>query len=282
VEELRLELFGQPVVCRDGESRSAVAASLQPMLAFLALEPESVCSRDRLIDCLWPDAHHGRQRLNTAVWRCRQLFGDADVIEVHRSGYVALDTDVVAVDVVPVARALTDGNRARVAAGDEDARRRLCGAVTTNWSRFLAGNYDDWVVRTRDRLQRAVVKGVDTLSQSASEPEEAIEWTERLVALDPLREDGHRHLIRLYATAGRRSDALRQYDDCVRNLRDELGVEPLVETTLVAAAVRGRVEPLPMNGPDHRLALDDLRVALASCRVAIDQIETALASLPCD
>lgn len=278
--ELHLELFGQPVVHSDGEPPRPVAASLQPLLAFLALEPDGACSRDRLIESLWPNTDHGRQRLNTAVWRCRRLFGDDDLIEVHRSGFVALDTDSVAVDIVPVARALSDGNRARVAEGDAVARRRLCGATTANWSRFLAGNYDDWVVRTRDRLERAVVKGVDTLSRSAAGHDEAIDWTERLIALDPLREDAHRRLIRLYAAAGRRADALRQYDDCARFLHDELGVEPLIETTLVAAAVRERIDPVPVDAPDPRRALTDLRVALASCRSALDQIETALAALP--
>jgi Bacterial transcriptional activator domain len=99
------------------------------------------------------------------------------------------------------------------------------------------------------------------------------------VRLDPLREDAHRRLIRLYAETGRRADALRQYDVCVRNLKDDLGVEPLVETSLVAAAVRAGVAPLPADLTDPRHALSELRRALATCQTAVDQIESALTAM---
>ena len=44
----------------------------------------------------------------------------------------------------------------------------------------------------------------------------------RLIAADPLREDVHANLMRFFAAAGRPSEALRQYRDLERILRDEL------------------------------------------------------------
>ena len=44
----------------------------------------------------------------------------------------------------------------------------------------------------------------------------------RLLAQDPLHEPAHQESMRLYAAAGRRSDALRQYRECVRVLEREL------------------------------------------------------------
>ncbi len=53
----------------------------------------------------------------------------------------------------------------------------------------------------------------------------------RLLALDPLREDVHRLLMRLHARAGRRNAALRQYRACADALGRDLGVAPEDETT---------------------------------------------------
>src|SRR5262249_21475521 len=48
----------------------------------------------------------------------------------------------------------------------------------------------------------------------------------RLLAVDPLQEDVHRTLMRLYVRNDRRDAALRQYQTCVDLLRHELGIEP--------------------------------------------------------
>ncbi len=50
------------------------------------------------------------------------------------------------------------------------------------------------------------------------------------VALDPLREASHRQLMQLYAEAGERSLAMRQYEICREALGSQLGVAPEAET----------------------------------------------------
>jgi DNA-binding SARP family transcriptional activator len=283
---LHLALIGQPVVRHAAEPPVPVAGALQPLLGLLGLERDMSCGRDRLIDSLWPDAtgDRGRHRLNTTVWRCRRLFGGHgdEVIVANRSGHVALDPTAIDVDVHAIARALSDERRTAAARGDAVAIAQLREAVRIDATQFLAGNFDDWVVRTRHQLELGVVKGVETLLAVAASPSDAIEWAELLVRLDPLREDAHRRLIRLYADSGRRADALRQYDVCARTLDADLGVEPLVETTLVAAAVREGVAPLPGDLADPRHALSELRRALATCQTAVEQIESALAAMSPD
>src|SRR5260370_750579 len=51
--------------------------------------------------------------------------------------------------------------------------------------------------------------------RAAGPTEAAVQLALRLLALDPLREAGHRTLMRLYAQLGRRDAALRQYQVCV-------------------------------------------------------------------
>ena len=69
---------------------------------------------------------------------------------------------------------------------------------------------------------------------AAGEYDAAIQSGRRLVALDPLSEFGQRALIRAYARAGRRGEALRQYKRCAETLKREFGVAPDVETQALA------------------------------------------------
>jgi class 3 adenylate cyclase/predicted ATPase len=56
--------------------------------------------------------------------------------------------------------------------------------------------------------------------------ERGIPVAERLLVIDPLQEQAHGALIRLYWRSGRRAAALRQYQECARILDRELGVVP--------------------------------------------------------
>lgn len=281
--ELRLILLGKPVVCSTGSSDVDVPLSLQPFFGYLGVERSSGCHRERMIEALWPQVapDKGRRRLNTVVWRARALFGqEREAVHTSRTGHIALDRACVEVDIVPTVAALSDENRSAAAHADPGAIARLQRAVLADAEDFLVGCYDDWVVQARHQLGLAIISGIETLLTAASSDDEAMLWAELLVRRDPLREDTHRRLIRLYAEAGRRSDALRQYEVCERRLRDELGVEPLIETTLVAMAVREGVQPLEAHDSEPARTLRQMQRALASCRLAVEQIEAALTSLP--
>src|SRR5262249_13322969 len=78
-------------------------------------------------------------------------------------------------------------------------------------------------------------------------PESATQTAVRLLALDPLREETHRILIRLYAQQGRLGDAARQYQACVSVLRAELGVEPAEETRRVYREIVRRRRPIVLT-----------------------------------
>ena len=63
------------------------------------------------------------------------------------------------------------------------------------------------------------------------------EVLEELVALEPFRESGYRHLMRLHAGRGDRAEALRVYELCRLRLMDELGVGPSAETEALQLAL---------------------------------------------
>src|ERR1700752_4616565 len=84
---------------------------------------------------------------------------------------------------------------------------------------------------------------------AAGEHEAAIQSGRRLVFLDPLSEFGQRALIRAYAHAGRRGEALRQYRSCAETLKRELGVAPDVETQSLANEISRSSTARDHNAP---------------------------------
>jgi DNA-binding SARP family transcriptional activator len=76
----------------------------------------------------------------------------------------------------------------------------------------------------------AVVEGLARALAAASDPQGAVTRYRRLLALEPEREGWHRSLMRVYAGAGERALALRQFHACRTVLRREQGIEPGPET----------------------------------------------------
>ncbi|MBE0696220.1 MAG: tetratricopeptide repeat protein [Anaerolineaceae bacterium] len=86
------------------------------------------------------------------------------------------------------------------------------------------------------------------MTAAAGDYSRALEYATRRSGLDPLLEEGHRHLMLLYARSGQRSAALRQYRECVRILEQELGVSPLEETTRLYQEILSTwLGPAPMT-----------------------------------
>jgi DNA-binding SARP family transcriptional activator len=75
--------------------------------------------------------------------------------------------------------------------------------------------------------------------------EQAIEYGRRWLAMDTLHEPAHRQLMKLYAWAGQQAAAIRQYEECVRYLDEELGVPPEPETEALYETIFARKLPTP-------------------------------------
>jgi DNA-binding SARP family transcriptional activator len=93
--------------------------------------------------------------------------------------------------------------------------------------------YADWAAPARRELEARHLEVLERLAESleaAGRLHEAIRRYRRLVALEPEREAWHRALMRCFAAAGERAQALRQFHACRTVLRREQGVGPGPET----------------------------------------------------
>src|SRR5688572_25415424 len=106
------------------------------------------------------------------------------------------------------------------------------------------GAFEDWVRVERTRLHDLAVNVHERLAGARS-GEAAIAAAQQLLALDPAREETHRLLMRLYAVAGQRAQALRQYDHCRDVLQRDLQARPDAETEALHRRIQSETVPAP-------------------------------------
>ena len=101
--------------------------------------------------------------------------------------------------------------------------------------------YEDGTVVERERLAlvftvAAMLLGALLLVEGLAHEAIGLAW--RVLENDRAHEEAYRLLMRAHATLGERSTALRLYARCLTMLHDELGVEPLPETTALYNTLR--------------------------------------------
>lgn len=225
---LSIRLLGPVEVLVDGapiavDTRKAIA-----LLSYLACSSGPL-PRDRAMVLLWPDAttDSGRGSLRRTLSALRKgLDGawlHADRREITLEPGAAIDT--VAFEALSGSEEVAD-----LAAAAELYR----GEFMDGFALRDSAEFDDWQLRqagTYRRLASAVFERLSDAREHQGEVAEAIDAAVRWLALDPLHEPAHRRLMMLYARAGDRNAAVRQYRECVRVFQEELGVAPLEETT---------------------------------------------------
>jgi tetratricopeptide (TPR) repeat protein len=147
------------------------------------------------------------------------------------------------------------------AGASEDTPRALEAVVDLYEGPLLHGftldepAFDDWLRVERARVHDVALRAFERLAElleAAGERERALGALQRLLRVDPAREDVHRRVMRLHAAAGRRAEGLRQYAACIEALKRELDVEPDEETRRLAAALRQEDAPAAPRPAPHR------------------------------
>lgn len=250
--QVRIALLGPPRVTlvpeTEGEPEVEVHWPLQralKILAFLASAQDFHASRDDLIAALWPEDDEGKIKRNfhPTLSHLRRALIEAWE-EVHPApppppllfvhGSYRLNPDIAwEVDLAELSAALEEGRR-RVESEPEVAVEIWRRAAALYRGPFLAGVYDAWAEPLRDRYQRRwleLLKELADLNLELGHFTEAIDAYRQVLIEDPLRETVHQALMRVYSKQGRRDLVRRQYDRLTNLLAEDLGVEPLAETT---------------------------------------------------
>lgn len=253
---LRIQLLGAVRVCHADHTYDArLTHTLQPLLAWLVLNRKKTHAREALTELFWAEQREDRARrcLSTALWRLKQAL-EPDGVEpgaylISTAATVGFNNDSDHwLDVAAFEEGAGLLRALGHARGNAHDWRRAEGAIEHYTGDLLEGFYEDWAIRERERLRLLYLDSLATLlthhSQAAAH-DDTLRCGQQILALDPLREDIHRELIRLHLQRGHRALALRQYEQCRAVLAEELGVEPMAETRALCAALLPAAAPRP-------------------------------------
>lgn len=251
---LEIRLLGEFLFRADGHVLTGFESPrLQTLVAYLLLHPHVPQSRQQIAFLLFPDSGEAQARTNLRkqIHFLRQLIPNAN-------NFLLVDTQTLqwnphstfTLDVAAFENALASAN----------STESLRAAVNLYRGELLPGNYDDWVLGEREQLQQKFVSALEQLVRTLQDEHEyraALNYAQRLLRVDPLREETYRELIRLHKLVGDRAGALRVYQSCVNVLGRELGVEVSAETrraleenniAAFVSAAPTRVGNLPIQG----------------------------------
>jgi DNA-binding SARP family transcriptional activator len=233
-----------------GPPASLPTRKAQALLAYLALPAGQAHPRDKLAALLWGEQGDAaaRNSLRQALFALRRAMAAADPpCLVSETDTLALRPTAVEVDVAAFEREIADGRLPALERAAALYQGDLLAGLTVAEVPF-----EEWLMAERERLRELALEGLARLlahQRDAGAAEAAIQTAGRLLALDPLQEPVHRTLMQLYARAGRRGAALRQYQQCVTTLQRELGVEPESATKAIYQDIlRQRPTPRHVHG----------------------------------
>ena len=247
---LRVYLAGE--ICVENGShllREAELPGRQGRVAFglLVLERRRPVARDQVAEVLWPGdlPRAWPAAVSALVSKLRSLLARTDagtgIATVSGSYQLQLPTGAW-VDLEAAQESLHQAEGALRAGAPELAYPPAVVAGSILRRPFLPGADNPWIDARREQLRGYLLRALDCLVELHLWNHEAVlarQLAEESVRLEPIREAGHRALMRAHLAAGNRAEAIQAYERCRRLLADELGAGPGVEIQALYAEIVG-------------------------------------------
>jgi DNA-binding SARP family transcriptional activator len=200
------------------------------LVKLLTLAPGHRLHREQMMDVLWRDldpeaaGNNLRKTLHVARRALEPSASDTSRYLNMEDGLLALRSPgALWIDVEAFRAAAAEAHRTH----DVEAYHAAIELYTGDL--LPEDRYEDWAADRREELREeygALLVELARLHESQDDHTLAIDALRRLVASDPAHEEARVGLMRLYALAGQRHQALRQYQQLWEALRRELGAEP--------------------------------------------------------
>ncbi len=248
-ETLYIRLLGFFDVRKDGGESILLCANRKGQMIFKYILSQlgRRFHKERLLATFWPneDPEDAIGKLHIAISRLRSSLakaglGNAIVYENDTYGLcpgLRIESDVARFD----ARYRV-GNLHMASGANDTAMQEFEQALPLYRGAYLAEIVgEDWPIQERMRLEEQYLILLSHLAKwhyAKESFQRAIDYCLRFLALDDLREDVYRLLMRSLYRTGRRNQALRVYRDLTILLDKELSVEPMLETQDLINAIR--------------------------------------------
>ncbi len=199
---------------------------------FLFLVDRSPVAREDLLAVFWPEMPAGRALANLyqTLYRIRRAIG-ADILLLRDQLCRIAENVTLVYDV----SAFEKSARQALARAATD-RKRLTGLENT--AALFRGEYlkdvpVDWASQRREEINRlflTVIREAADECLSLCRYEEGRAYAARGLEIDPFRDDLHQRMLKILAAMGRKHEVVDHYQKYVFLLRNDLGLDPPLET----------------------------------------------------
>jgi DNA-binding SARP family transcriptional activator len=283
---LYARLFGKfTVAAQPNAMMSLEGAKVQELFSYLLLYRNRPHAREKLATLLWCDnsATQSKGYLRKTLW---QLQSELDcLMEVPYPDLLQIDGEWVQLnagnqlwlDVAQFEQVFAQVKDTPGYAWNAAIAQQVIEVVALYRGDLLPGCYQEWCLFERERLQRIYLILLEKLMhycETHGQYDTGVVYGTEVLRYDLAREHTHRSLMRLHYLAGNRSEALHQYERCVKILREELDVAPDRQTKALYEQLV--TEELPSgNGYEETAVLSPE----ASLRQTLQQLEIMRAML---
>lgn len=256
MHDLSITLFGPPQISRGKQQITLQRRKDIALLVYLAATAQRF-TRDTLAAIFWPDSDQSQARANVRK-NISRLKNDLGVDLLLTTGdQVSLNPDVPLWLDVKHFQSLLDQPRQHnhilhfeglplcevCQSALEEAVRLYQGGFLEGFSLPDSRVFDEWQFFQSEGYRQGLSEALQRLVRQyihLGEYDSAAEHCRRWLSMDMLHEPAHRQLMLVYALADQHAAALRQFEECSRLLKEELGVEPEPETIELIEAIRSK------------------------------------------
>lgn len=246
MSRVSLSLLGQfQLKDKSGEEIALPTRKTRALLAYLAVPLGRSHSREKLINLLWADRgeEQARGSFRNALTSIRKALSPDVIVTANET--VSLSPDAVDVDIQHFEKLAQEDTQEAT----ESADALFAGPLLDGIS-FDDPDMQAWLDFERARtneIANGIMRKLLTQQTAREKFDKATETARRLLVLDPLQEDIHRELMRIYTADGQRGLALNQYTTCQRLLAEELDLKPDQETEALVRAIRHQGADRPLG-----------------------------------
>jgi predicted ATPase/DNA-binding SARP family transcriptional activator len=225
------------------------------LIKLLALAPDQRLHADEACELIWPGRAPGsaRNNLHQALYAARRALDAAGLdggrcLELKDDLIALCPSDRLEIDAVAFEEAAASAREEAHPAAYRTALRAYEGELLPE------DRYEEWTSSRREALRELRVNlGIELAELEApADQAAAIDALRAVLVEAPLHEPAHRALMRLYAGAGQRQEALAQFQELKRGLRREFEDEPDDETRRLYQDILTRsFEAAPSNGGER-------------------------------
>jgi predicted ATPase/DNA-binding SARP family transcriptional activator/DNA-binding CsgD family transcriptional regulator len=218
------------------------------LVKLLALAPGHRLHREQVMELLWSDLGRmaASNNLRQALYTARQVLkpdspDGSRYLASQDESLMLCSEDSLWVDVEAFERAASIARGSREPTAYEAALELYAGEL------LPTDRYEEWAEQHRRRLREtylSLLLGLARLHEERADHESAAEALRRVISEEPIREEAHVSLMRLYALSGSKGEALAQYVQLEEILAKKLDTEPAASSRALMEEISADRAPL--------------------------------------